>query len=144
MIVAEWPNRARLHSSSRCSSFPLLAPTLLAAVAATRELFNGVPLAELGDYLKLMGVFDVVFIAGMLNTMVWDLYARPEIKSGEQLRGKIVGTDRPGSPAAPRLTRSDLRPRKPARKPWGQASARVCSGRTWVWSICRPVSPLWC
>ena len=44
--------------------------------------------------------FDVVFIAGMLNTMIWDLYARPEIKSVEQLRGKIVGTDRPGSPVA--------------------------------------------
>jgi NitT/TauT family transport system substrate-binding protein len=44
--------------------------------------------------------FDVVFISGMLNTMIWDLYARPEIKSAEQLRGKIVGTDRPGSPVA--------------------------------------------
>lgn len=47
--------------------FPLLAPTLLAAVAATRELFNGVPLSELGDYLKLMAVFDVVFVAGGLS-----------------------------------------------------------------------------
>ncbi len=47
--------------------FPLLAPTLLAAVAATRELFNGVPLSELGDYLKVMGVFDVVFTAGGLS-----------------------------------------------------------------------------
>jgi heme exporter protein B len=47
--------------------FPLLSPTLLAAVAATRELFNGVPLSELGDYLKLMGVFDVVFTAGGLS-----------------------------------------------------------------------------
>jgi NitT/TauT family transport system substrate-binding protein len=44
--------------------------------------------------------FDVVFISGMLNTMIWDLYARPEIKNAEQLRGKIVGTDRPGSPVA--------------------------------------------
>ena len=44
--------------------------------------------------------FDVVFIAGMLNTMIWDLYARPEIKSAEQLKGRIVGTDRPGSPVA--------------------------------------------
>ena len=44
--------------------------------------------------------FDVVFIAGMLNTMIWDLYGRPEIKSAEQLRGKIVGTDRAGSPVA--------------------------------------------
>lgn len=47
--------------------FPLLAPTLLAAVAVTRELFNGVPLAELGDYLKLMAVFDLLFIAGGLS-----------------------------------------------------------------------------
>ena len=44
--------------------------------------------------------FDAVFIAGMLNTMIWDLYARPEIKSPEQLKGKILGTERPGSPVA--------------------------------------------
>jgi NitT/TauT family transport system substrate-binding protein len=44
--------------------------------------------------------FDAVFIAGMLNTMIWDLYAKPEIKSAEQLKGKIVGTERPGSPVA--------------------------------------------
>ena len=46
--------------------FPLLAPTLLTAVGATRELLAGVPLAELGDYFKLMGVFDLVFISGGL------------------------------------------------------------------------------
>jgi heme exporter protein B len=44
--------------------FPLVSPTLLAAVAATRELFGGASLGELGDYLRLMGVFDVVFVAG--------------------------------------------------------------------------------
>jgi ABC-type nitrate/sulfonate/bicarbonate transport system substrate-binding protein len=44
--------------------------------------------------------FDAVFVAGLLNTMIWDLYARPEIKNAEQLKGKIVGTDRPGSPVA--------------------------------------------
>lgn len=47
--------------------FPLLTPTLLAAVAATRELFAGVPLSELGDYFRLLAVFDVVFIAGGLG-----------------------------------------------------------------------------
>ncbi|MEI9947598.1 MAG: heme exporter protein CcmB [Pseudomonadota bacterium] len=46
--------------------FPLLSPTLLSAVAATRELLNGAPVAELGDYFKLMAVFDVVFISGGL------------------------------------------------------------------------------
>src|SRR5262245_63434604 len=43
---------------------------------------------------------DVVFVAGMLNTMIWDLYTKPEIKGAEQLKGKIVGTERPGSPVA--------------------------------------------
>lgn len=46
--------------------FPLLAPTLLAAVAGTRELFNGVPIADLADYFQIMGVFAVVFTAGGL------------------------------------------------------------------------------
>ena len=46
--------------------FPLLSPTLLSAVAATRELLNGAPVAELVDYFKLMAVFDVVFISGGL------------------------------------------------------------------------------
>lgn len=44
--------------------FPLVSPTLLAAVAATRELLGGVPLSELGDYFRLMAVFDIVFISG--------------------------------------------------------------------------------
>ncbi len=44
--------------------FPLLAPALLAAVAGTRELVAGAPIAELGDYFALMGVFGVVFVAG--------------------------------------------------------------------------------
>jgi heme exporter protein B len=46
--------------------FPLLSPTLLCAVAATRELLGGAPLSELGDYFRLMGVFDIVFISGGL------------------------------------------------------------------------------
>jgi heme exporter protein B len=50
---------------------PLLAPTLGCAVAATRELFGGVPLAQLGDYVKLMLVFDVVFTAGGLALFGW-------------------------------------------------------------------------
>lgn len=44
--------------------FPLLLPTLLSAVAATRELFGGAPVLELQDYLVIMLVFDGVFVAG--------------------------------------------------------------------------------
>ena len=43
---------------------PLLSPTLLAAVAGTRALFAGAPTSELGDYVALMGVFDVIGVAG--------------------------------------------------------------------------------
>jgi heme exporter protein B len=47
--------------------FPLLAPTLLAAAVATRELFSGVPLNELTDTLGIMLMFDLIFIAGGLG-----------------------------------------------------------------------------
>ncbi len=43
---------------------------------------------------------DVVFVAGLLNTMIWDFYAKPEVKTAEQLKGKVIGTDRPGTPVA--------------------------------------------
>src|SRR5262250_98227 len=43
---------------------------------------------------------DAVFVAGLLNTRIWDFYARPEIKGVEQLKGKLIGTDRPGTPIA--------------------------------------------
>jgi len=47
--------------------FPLLTPTLLAAVLASRELIAGVPFGELGDYLGLMMLFDAVFLTGGLS-----------------------------------------------------------------------------
>jgi len=47
--------------------FPLLSPTLLAAVVSTRELLGGMPMSELADYLLLMGLFDFIFIAGGLS-----------------------------------------------------------------------------
>ena len=75
-------------------SSTLALPALLANEVDVIQI-SAVPLIN----ASLRG-FDVVFISGMLNTMIWDLYARPEIKNAEQLRGKIVGTERPGSPVA--------------------------------------------
>ena len=46
--------------------FPLLTPTLLCAVAASRELLGGASVSELADYFQLMAVFDVVFVSGGL------------------------------------------------------------------------------
>jgi ABC-type nitrate/sulfonate/bicarbonate transport system substrate-binding protein len=40
----------------------------------------------------------VTFIAGLHNKMIFSFHAQSEIKSPSDLRGKIVGTDRPGTP----------------------------------------------
>lgn len=44
--------------------FPLLTPTLIVGVAATRDLIDGATVAELGDWIKLLAMFDVVFVLG--------------------------------------------------------------------------------
>ena len=53
--------------------FPLLSPALVSSVAATREVFyaaasgQAVDLLELRDWLVLLGIFDLVAIAGGLT-----------------------------------------------------------------------------
>jgi ABC-type nitrate/sulfonate/bicarbonate transport system substrate-binding protein len=75
-------------------SSTLALPALLANEVDVIQI-SAVPLIN----ASLRG-FDAVFVAGLLNTMIWDLYAKADIKSAEQLKGKIVGTERPGSPVA--------------------------------------------
>ena len=41
---------------------------------------------------------NLTMIAGLLNKMIYSLHSQKEIKTAAQLRGKIVGTDRIGSP----------------------------------------------
>ncbi len=47
--------------------FPLLSPTLVTGVSATREIFAGYGWAEIRPHLLLLGVFDVVSLAGGLT-----------------------------------------------------------------------------
>ncbi|MEO8184288.1 MAG: heme exporter protein CcmB [Deltaproteobacteria bacterium] len=47
--------------------FPLLSPTLMAAVGATRDLFDGQPLEILIGWFKVMWIFDLAFVAGGLT-----------------------------------------------------------------------------
>jgi ABC-type nitrate/sulfonate/bicarbonate transport system substrate-binding protein len=42
---------------------------------------------------------NIAFIAGLHNKMIFSFHAQPDIRSPAQLRGKIVGTNRPGTPA---------------------------------------------
>ena len=43
--------------------FPLIAPALLGAVAATRDLFGGVPIGELFGWIRALLAFDLIFLA---------------------------------------------------------------------------------
>lgn len=45
----------------------------------------------------ILGVKDQVIILTFVNTVPGVIVARPEIKSGEDLRGKVIGTGRPGA-----------------------------------------------
>jgi heme exporter protein B len=47
--------------------FPLLAPTLMAVVGCTRDLFDGQPPEILFGWCKVMWIFDLAFVAGGLT-----------------------------------------------------------------------------
>jgi ABC-type nitrate/sulfonate/bicarbonate transport system substrate-binding protein len=49
---------------------------------------------------NLQGGTDLVFIAGALDRFIIGMWAMPGIQSGDDLRGKAVGSDRPGTPVA--------------------------------------------
>jgi ABC-type nitrate/sulfonate/bicarbonate transport system substrate-binding protein len=49
---------------------------------------------------NLQGGADLVFVAGALDRFIIGLWAMPGIRSGDDLRGKPVGSDRPGTPVA--------------------------------------------
>ncbi|MGB5810845.1 MAG: heme exporter protein CcmB, partial [Polyangiales bacterium] len=42
--------------------FPLVAPALLAAAVATRELFAGAPMADVLDWMRILTAFDLLFV----------------------------------------------------------------------------------
>lgn len=54
---------------------PLLSPVVLTAVAATRELVTDGAGFQLGGYLRLLGMFDLTFLAGglaLFGTLIED------------------------------------------------------------------------
>lgn len=44
--------------------FPLVAPALVAGVVGTREVLGGASFAEALDFVRILGAFDLVFLAG--------------------------------------------------------------------------------
>jgi NitT/TauT family transport system substrate-binding protein len=43
---------------------------------------------------------DLVFVAGALDRMVFSVHAAADVRSGADLRGRLFGSDRPGTPVA--------------------------------------------
>ena len=55
--------------------FPLVMPTLLAGVVATREVFGGASLHEVSNWLRIMAAFDIVFVSAgfaLFETLIAD------------------------------------------------------------------------
>ena len=53
--------------------YPLVSPALLCGVVATRDLFHGAPLSAVSDWLRLLLIFDLLFIGGgiaLLDTLL--------------------------------------------------------------------------
>ena len=97
-------------------------------------LANEIDVVEVSAAPVLTGALrgiDVTFVAGLLNTMIWDFYARPEIKTAEQLKGKIVGTDRPATPVSygtlVALKRLGLTPKDVQLRPLGSSPQIVAA-----------------
>jgi ABC-type nitrate/sulfonate/bicarbonate transport system substrate-binding protein len=49
---------------------------------------------------NLQGGADLVFVAGALDRFIIAMWALPAIRTGADLRGKPIGSDRPGTPVA--------------------------------------------
>lgn len=53
--------------------YPLVSPALLCGVVATRDLFHGASLAAVSDWLRLLLIFDLLFVGGgiaLLDTLL--------------------------------------------------------------------------
>jgi ABC-type nitrate/sulfonate/bicarbonate transport system substrate-binding protein len=68
---------------------------------------------------------NIAFIAGLHNKMIFSFHAQPDIRNAEQLRGKVVGTNRPGTPAdygnRLALTKMGLKPADVQLRPLGSS-----------------------
>ena len=53
-----------------CVLFPLIAPSLLSAVVATREVFALAPWSEIVDWLRILVAFDLLFLG--LGVMLFE------------------------------------------------------------------------
>src|SRR2546422_2776107 len=71
-----------------------------AAIAAlVAKEVDAIEISAPGMIPAMLAGGDITMIAGLLNKMIFSFHAQKDIKSIEQLRGKVVGTDRAGTPS---------------------------------------------
>src|ERR1051326_5974098 len=73
------------------------------ATAVPAMVANGIDAQEVSAATIITadanGDLDLVMIGAALNHPILGLYTVPEITNADQLRGKVVATDKPGTPA---------------------------------------------
>lgn len=74
-----------------------IAPSASIAALVAKEV-DALEISAPGTVPAVLAGADVTMIAGLLNKMIFSLHAQKEIKTAAELRGKVVGTDREGTP----------------------------------------------
>jgi len=74
-----------------------IAPSASIAALVSKEV-DALEISAPGTVPAILGGADVTMIAGLVNKMIFSLHAQKDIKTPDQLRGKVVGTDRQGTP----------------------------------------------
>lgn len=74
-----------------------IAPSASIAALVSKEV-DALEISAPGTVPAVLGGADVTMIAGLVNKMIFSLHAQKDIKTPDHLRGKVVGTDRQGTP----------------------------------------------
>ena len=73
--------------------FPLVAPALLGATVATRELFAGASFTEISNWIRVLAAYDLAFIAG--GCLLFGPVARGGLRCSLIEPSALTGSDGP-------------------------------------------------
>ncbi len=75
----------------------ILVEARAAVAALIAKEIDALEISAPGIIPAIIAGGDITMIAGLLNKMIFSYHAHKDIKSAEQLRGKVVGSDRVGT-----------------------------------------------
>ena len=77
----------------------VLVEARVAIAALIAKEVDALEISMPGTVPAVVAGADITMIAGLLNKMIFSFHAHKDIKAAEQLRGKVVGSDRVGTPS---------------------------------------------